>query len=123
MTNFDITSILPLLMGNMGGGQNNNGCGLDSNAMLIKVLMDSMKKSPADKYFNPNGGPCPPPKNNNNMMVEMLLKSMLQQPPVYPNTTCCCSPQNHKENPCGFSPISPWCGNNILYILAMIMGK
>ncbi len=119
MTNFDITSILPLLMGgsnNMGGG-----CGMDSNAMLIKLLMDATKRSPADKYFNPNGGPCPPP--NNNQMIELLLKTLMPPPCQAPPTQCCNIPQKPQEKPCGFNPIQNWCGNEMLYILAMMIKR
>ncbi len=85
MSNIDINSILPLLM---GGGCDKQ----DPTAMLIKLLMDNTKRSPADKYFNPDGGPCPPQK------------------------PC----QNHTEKPCGFSPIVPWCGGDALLMLALL---
>ncbi len=86
MNNIDISTILPLLMGKMGGASQ------DPNTMLINMLMDKTKCSPADKYFNKNGGPCPPDR------------------------PC----QKPEEKPCGFSPIVPWCGSDVLFLLACL---
>lgn len=114
----DMGTLMSLLMSNRSGG---------------------MGPPPIDvnKYFNPNGGPCPPgsdcPKGDgkkggpdmNAMLMQLLMSNMMHPaPPQRP-----CPPNDHRPPPppprptppcCGFAPVSPWCGHEVLFCLNLL---
>ncbi len=112
--NIDVSTLLPLLLQAKGGGEYGD---------LIS-LMSGMKKPPkpkvdVNKYFNPDGGPCPPergcekPEGIPSELLELLLKKSL----------CPCSPPPKKprEKPCGFRPIADFCGEETMLMLIRLI--
>lgn len=111
---------------------------------LMSLLMSNrsggMGPPPIDvnKYFNPNGGPCPPNSGDcrkdggkkggpdmNAMLMQMLMSNMMHPAPQKP----CAPPNDHRPPPppprptppcCGFAPVSQWCGHEVLFCLNLL---
>lgn len=116
----DMGTLMSLLMSNRSGG---------------------MGPPPIDvnKYFNPNGGPCPPGggcktgehgggggADMNSMLMQMLMTNMMK--PQTPPGNCSVNdrrpppppPPRPCPPPCGFAPVSPWCGHEVLFYLNLL---
>lgn len=111
--NIDLSTLLPLLMKSNGGAEYGD----------ILNLMSGMKKPrptvDVNKYFNPEGGPCPPKgscEKNNDISSEILKllleKSLRPSPPP---------PKKPKEKPCGLRPIASFCGAETMLLMIRLM--
>ncbi len=109
----DINTLLPLLLGSRGGGYADILSMMAGNKKPEKPIVD------VNKYFNPQGGPCPPtegcekkPDFTADLLRLLIERSLRPSPPP---------PKKPVEKPCGFKPIADFCGAETMLIMIRLI--